>query len=421
MDKKKEFALKRANELKNRIKDYSQIKKTITVGLDYQDKINERKENILDILNAKESNWNSYIWQLKNRIDNADTLSKFIDLSSEEIKQIKKVEKQFRWAISPYYLSLINPTNILDPIKLISIPTYLELEDPNNELDPMREEYNNPAGAITRRYPDRLIINVTNECAMYCRYCQRRRNIGQKDKITSESLLKESIDYIKDNEEIRDVLLTGGDPLTISDNKLEKLIKEIYDIPHVEMIRIGTRTIVTVPQRITDRLCNMLEKYHPLYINTHFNHPMEITQESKKAADKLNNSGIPLGNQAVLLNGINNDKNIMKCLNQTLLKIRIKPYYLFHCKNIKGTRHFNTSINEGLEIMEDLRGSTSGLAIPTYIINAPKGSGKTPLLPQYILSQKKGEITLRTWENKIMKVENKPSLNLKELLNRKYK
>lgn len=329
---RKEFALKRAKKLKSSIDDYSKIKKSIPMGLNSRDEINLRKSNILDFLDANESDWDNYIWQLKNRISDVDTLSRLIELSSQEIDQIRMVEKEFRWAISPYYLSLINPNDHLDPIKLMSIPSYLELEDSNDELDPMKEKCSNPAGSITRRYPDRLIINVTNECPTYCRHCQRRRNIGQTDRSKPKAVLQESIDYINNNKEIRDVLLTGGDPLTLNNNKLEWIISQLYDIPHVEMIRLGTRTLVTMPQRITTDLCEMLKKYEPFYINTHFNHPMEITHEAKEAADKLTNSGIPLGNQSVLLNGVNNDKYIMRYLNQTLLRIRIKPYYLFHSK-----------------------------------------------------------------------------------------
>ncbi len=240
-------------------------------------------------------------------------------------------------------MSLIDPEDICDPIKLLSIPTHIELEDEQEDLDPMGEEYTNPAGCITRRYPDRLIINVTNECAMYCRHCQRRRNIGQQDSHKSKAIIQESIDYIRENEEIRDVLVTGGDALTLKDDYLEWILSQLKEIPHVDYVRLGTRTLVTMPQRITDEFCNMLKKYHPVYINTHFNHPMEITKESKEACEKLANAGVPLGNQAVLLNGINNDKFVMRCLNQELLKIRVKPYYIFQSKHV---REQNISIHQ---------------------------------------------------------------------------
>ena len=418
MDDKNRVSLERAKELKSRIEDYIKIKDSIPKGLEQEEQINKRKNNILNILGASESDWNNYKWQLSNRITDVDTLAKILNLTQKEIDSIREVESQFRWAISPYYLSLIDPNDSYDPIKLMSIPTYIELDDEISDLDPMGEEFTNPAGSITRRYPDRLIINVTNECAMYCRHCQRRRNIGQEDCQKSRDIIKESIDYVRNNEEIRDVLITGGDPLTLNDSMLEWIISELRSIKHVDYIRLGSRTLVTMPQRITDEFCDMIKKYHPIYINTHFNHPMEITKETKEACEKLANSGVPLGNQAVLLNGVNNDKYLMKALNHELLKVRVKPYYIFHSKHVKGTSHFNTSVDEGMEIMEYLRGYTSGMAIPTYIINAPKGKGKTPLLPQYLISKGSDYIMIRTWEGEVVKVDDHKSVNIKEAIDK---
>lgn len=416
MDKNTEISLKRAEQLKSRIDDYTQIKKGIPKGLEQVSNIEKRKTHILNVLGASESDWNDYKWQLSNRISNVDTLSKILKLTEKEINQIKEVESKFRWAISPYYLSLIDPDNMFDAIKLMSIPSYIELQDNVADLDPMGEEFTNPAGCITRRYPDRLIMNVTNECAMYCRHCQRRRNIGDKDVAKSKDVIKQSIEYIRNNEEIRDVLITGGDPLTLNDEMLDWILSEIRSIEHVDYIRLGSRTLVTMPQRITDSFCEIIKKYHPIYINTHFNHPMEITKETKEACEKLANSGVPLGNQAVLLNGVNNDKFIMRCLNHELLKCRVRPYYIFHSKHVQGTTHFNTSIDEGLEIMENLRGFTSGMAIPTYIVNAPKGKGKTPILPQYLISQGKGYKMIRTWEGEVIKYDDHPSKDMKEII-----
>ncbi|WP_155485990.1 glutamate 2,3-aminomutase [Paraclostridium sordellii] len=418
MDEKNRVSLERAKELKLRIEDYIKIKDSIPKGLEQEEQINKRKNNILNILGASESDWNNYKWQLSNRITDVDTLAKILNLTQKEIDSIREVQSQFRWAISPYYLSLINPDDSYDPIKLMSIPTYIELDDEISDLDPMGEEFTNPAGSITRRYPDRLIINVTNECAMYCRHCQRRRNIGQEDCQKSRDIIKESIDYVRNNEEIRDVLITGGDPLTLNDSMLEWIISELRSIKHVDYIRLGSRTLVTMPQRITDEFCDMIKKYHPIYINTHFNHPMEITKETKEACEKLANSGVPLGNQAVLLNGVNNDKYLMRALNHELLKVRVKPYYIFHSKHVKGTSHFNTSVDEGMEIMEYLRGYTSGMAIPTYIINAPKGKGKTPLLPQYLISKGSDYIMIRTWEGEVVKVDDHKSVNIKEAIDK---
>ncbi len=416
MEDKRKIALERAKTLKSRIDDYLKVRPSILKGREKTEEIKARKQRILDLLGGSESDWNDYKWQVKNRISNVDVLTKLIRLRDDEVDAIRKVDKLFRWAISPYYLSLIDPDELFDPIKLMAMPTFLEVEDTYEDLDPMGEEYTNPAGTITRRYPDRLIINVTNECAMYCRFCQRRRNIGQADEHAPKTEIQQSIDYIRENPEIRDVLVTGGDPLTLSDKQLDWILGELHAIDHVEYIRLGSRTPVTMPQRVTDSLVDVLKKYHPVFINTHFNHPMEITEESKEACEKLANAGIPLGNQAVLLNGVNNDKFVMRSLNHELLKIRVKPYYIFHAKAVKGTRHFNTSIDDGIEIMEYLRGYTSGMAIPTYIVNAPKGKGKTPILPEYLVSRGKNSFTIRTWEGEVLTCENQPTMDLKEAI-----
>ncbi len=408
-------SLVRADELKLQIKEYLDERTKMTSGRDLKERIRVQKEKILKVLNADETAWDDYHWQIRERISNVEVLSKIIDLTDKEIKDIKIIEKRFRWAVSPYYLSLINPDEKLDPIKLLSIPSGAEAALEGYD-DPMNEKGTNPAGSITRRYPDRLIINVTNVCAMYCRHCQRRRNIGEIDNHQNDLIIQESIDYISNNPEIRDVLLTGGDPLLLSDSKLESILKRLRAIDHVEIIRIGSRTPVTMPQRITSELTDMLKKYHPIYLNTHFNHPHEVTNESKIACERLSDAGVVLGNQAVLLNGVNNDKYCMKFLNQELLKIRVRPYYLFQAKHVQGTEHFVTSIDDGLEIMEHLRGFTSGLAIPYYIVNAPDGFGKTPILPQYVVSRGKNTVKIRTWEGKVFDVENRPTRNINEFL-----
>ena len=414
---KKQIARDRASELRSRIQDYIRVKDTIPRGMatSQQEKSEENKRRILAHLKGTEDNWNDYRWQLRNRISDLDTLLAFVSLDRDEIAAVQDVAKKYRWSISPYYLSLVDDDNRFDPIKLQSIPFVAELIG-DGLADPMAEEYTNPAGAITRRYPDRVIINVTNQCAMYCRHCQRRRNIGSDDHHTSRKKLEESIAYIKDNPEIRDVLITGGDALLVSDATLDWLLGELYAIKSVDFVRLGTRVLVTMPQRITDNLVNILKKYPPLYINTQFNHPKELTKDAKEACDKLASAGIPLGNQAVLLNGINNDKYVMRLLNQELLKFRIRPYYIFHAKRVVGTTHFNTSVDDGIEIMEYLRGYTSGMAIPTYIINAPKGHGKTPITPQYLISRGKGSIKIRTWEGKVFDYPSPPTRELKEYL-----
>lgn len=402
---KREISLLRAGELKSRIEDYIGAKKHIAKGLDLTSKISERKERVKKVLGASEDMWNDWKWQLSNHITDVDVLSRIINIDDRQKKDIQDVGKTYAWGISPYYTTLMDEDDPLCPIRQIAIPCIAELEDEKGTMDPMSEEFTNPAGTVTRRYPDRLIIYVTNECGSYCRFCQRRRHIGCSSGMVDRKKIIESIDYVKENKEIRDVLVTGGDPFTLEDDDLEWILSSIRAIPHVEIIRIGTRVPVTLPMRITEKLCSMLKKYHPLYVNTHFNHPLEICEDSKKAAGMLADSGIPLGNQMVLLNGINNDKNVVKCLNQELLKIRIKPYYIFHPKSVKGTEHFKCSIDEGIEIMEHLRGYTSGMAIPYYIVNAPGGLGKVPILPQYLISKGKGYFVVRTWEGKIVKID----------------
>ncbi len=405
-EEKREIARWRAQKLKARIEDYLEARDKIPTGFTQAEKIAKRKKNILDLLGGTERDWEDWKWQIKNRIKDVSVLKKILQLTKQEISEIEKVGSQFRWAISPYYLSLIEPGNPKDPVRLQAVPMLKEIEDVTGAADPMAEEFTSPASCITRRYPDRLIINVTNKCAMYCRHCQRRRNIGEIDRSKSQKDLEEALNYIRKSPEIRDVLLTGGDALILEEDKLDWLLTELDNIPHVEIKRIGSRTPVTLPQRITEELCDMLSRHAPLYLNTQFNHPQEITPDAQKACERLSKAGIPLGNQAVLLKGINNDPHVMKKLNHELLKIRVRPYYIFHAKNVIGTSHFITKVEEGIEIMEKLRGYTSGLAIPTYIINAPQGYGKTPIFPDYLISSGKDRIKIRTWEGRVIDYPN---------------
>jgi len=266
---KREHALQRAEELESRIRPYLDAKDKILTGFDLQEQHQKLKLKILEYFKATEEQWNDWHWQMKNRIEDVETLGKLIDLSYEQKQVIEKIEKECRWSISPYYLSILDPNDPSCPIWMQAIPSAHEIDDPYGKEDPMAEEYTSPAPRITRRYPDRLIINITNQCAMFCRHCQRRRNIGEIDKPAPKKDIEEAINYIRNNPEIRDVLVTGGDPLTLTDDKLEWILSEIRNIPSVEIIRLGSRTLVTLPQRITQKLCDMLEKYHPLYINTH--------------------------------------------------------------------------------------------------------------------------------------------------------
>jgi glutamate 2,3-aminomutase len=395
----------RFERLRNEITDYEEIKGSILTGIEDYEKIEYQKKKILKYLNASEKDYSDYHWQIKNRFTSAEALSKIIDLSEEDMKYINEVASRYRFAVSPYYLSLIDPENPGCPIRKQSVPSAEELND-LGELDPMDEKGTAVREIITRRYPDRLIIKITNVCGMFCRFCQRRRLIGETDRVVPRPKIQQAIEYVRENCEIRDVLITGGDAFLASDELIEWMLKELRAIPHVEIIRLGSRTPVTLPQRITQKLVDVLKKYHPVFVNTHFNHPREITPEAKTACGMLADAGIPLGNQMVLLKGVNNDKYVVRKLNQKLLTIRVKPYYIFHPKTVKGTSHFWVKIGEGLEIMESLRGRTSGLAIPTYIINGPNGLGKTPIMPNYLLYTGKDKAAFRNWQGKSFEVDN---------------
>ncbi|AAM24434.1 lysine 2,3-aminomutase [Caldanaerobacter subterraneus subsp. tengcongensis MB4] len=406
VEEKRKIALQRAEELKKKIEPYLRASEKIETGFKLSEKFRENKEKIKNLFGATEEEWNDWRWQIRNRISDVETLKKIVNLSEEEIENIKRVSTRYRWAISPYYASLMDPDNPFCPIRMRAIPSIKELTDKYGVPDPMAEEYTSPAPLITRRYPDRLIINVTNQCGMFCRHCQRRRNIGEVDYPAKHEDIEAALEYIRNNPEIRDVLITGGDPLTLEDEKIDWILSELDKIPHVEIKRIGTAAPVTFPQRITDELCKILTKHLPLYINTQFNHPKEVTEEAKEACFKLARAGVALGNQAVLLKGINNDPHVMKKLNHELLRIMVKPYYIFHAKSVQGTTHFVTTVQDGLEIMEQLRGYTSGLAIPWYIINAPEGHGKTPIVPQYLLMVGKEYVLIRNWEGKVFEYPN---------------
>ncbi len=395
----------RFTALRDSIDDYLSIKDSIRTGIEDEEEIEHQKKKILKSLNASQSEWDDYRWQLKNRFTGHTELARIIGLSKEETEDIERVGKKYRYAISPYYLSLVKPGDPACPVRLQSVPSMHELED-RGELDPMDEAGSTPVELVTRRYPDRLIIKVTNMCGMYCRFCQRRRLIGEFDTHASKEKILKAIDYVRRNREIRDVLITGGDAFILEDSQIEWILSELRSIKHVEIIRFGSRTPVTLPQRITRELVKVLKKYHPVYVNTHFNSPREITRESKRACEILADAGIPLGNQMVLLKGVNDNRHVVRKLNQALLAIRVKPYYIFHPKTVRGTSHFWVTVQEGLEIMESLRGRTSGLAIPTYIVNGSKGLGKTPLLPNYLLYIGKDRAVLRNWQGEIFEVEN---------------
>lgn len=346
--------------------------------------------------------WNDWHWQVKNRIETVEELKKYIALTPAEEEGIKKSLKTIRMAITPYYLTLIDTNNPNCPIRKQSVPTEAELiTSPEDILDPLSEDEDSPVPGLTHRYPDRVLFLITDMCSMYCRHCTRRRFAGQSDAASPDERIDKCIDYIARTPQVRDVLLSGGDALMVSDAKLESIIKRLRAIPHVEIVRIGSRTPVVCPQRITPELCNMLKKYHPIWLNTHFNHPNEITPEAAAACARLADAGVPLGNQSVLLRGINDCPNIMLRLVRGLVKIRVRPYYIYVCDLSQGIRHFRTPVSKGIEIMESLRGHTSGFAVPTFVVDAPGGGGKTPVMPNYVISQSPYHVVLRNFEGVI--------------------
>jgi len=352
--------------------------------------------------NAKAANWNDWQWQIKNRIQTVDKLREVVDITATEAGDIKQCLKHFRMAITPYYASLMDPTDRNCPIRRQAVPLIDELKhDHADMIDPLHEDVDSPVPGITHRYPDRVLLLVTDQCSMYCRHCTRRRMAGGKDKAMPKTQIDRAIAYIKNNSKVRDVLISGGDPLTLSDQNLEYIIRRLRAIKHVEIIRIGTRMPVVLPQRITPELCNMLKKYHPIWLNTHFNHPKEITPQSIEACERLVNAGIQVGNQSVLLRGVNDCTNVMKKLLHKLLVMRVRPYYLYQCDLSRGIGHFRTSVGKGIEIMENLRGHTTGFAVPTFVIDAPGGGGKIPVLPQYLISRSDKKVILRNFEGNI--------------------
>ena len=298
-------------------------------------------------------------------------------------------------AITPYYLSLIDPNDANDPVRKQAIPTADELfRSTEDQEDPLHEDVDSPTPGLTHRYPDRALILVTDQCSMYCRHCTRRRFAGQNDSAVPMDQIQKSIEYIRNTPQVRDVLLSGGDALLMSDDRLEQIIKQLREIPHVEIIRIGSRTPVVLPQRITEDFVNMLKKYHPIWLNTHFNHSNEITPESKRACELMADAGIPLGNQSVLLRGINDCTHVMLKLVNDLVKIRVRPYYIYQCDLSLGLSHFRTPVAKGIEIIEGLRGHTSGYCVPTFVVDAPGGGGKTPVMPNYVISQSHYKVIL---------------------------
>ena len=352
--------------------------------------------------NVTPEEWNDWQWQVRNRITNIDQLKAVLPLTEQEEDALTDSLGMLRMAVTPYYMSLIDPEDPEDPVRKQAIPTAKETHvSPADLLDPLHEDSDSPVPGLTHRYPDRGILMVTDQCSMYCRHCTRRRKAGETDRAYGRDTIQACIDYIRRTPTFRDVILTGGDPLLVSDEMLDWLLGELRSIPHLEIIRLGTRTPVVMPQRITENLCKIIRKHHPIWVNTHFNHPFEITEASKAACERLADAGAPLGNQSVLLRGVNDDPYIMRELCHQLTRMRVRPYYIYQCDLSTGIEHFRTPVAKGIEIMEYLRGHTSGLAVPTYIVDAPGGGGKIPVMPNYLISMSDKKVILRNYEGVI--------------------
>ncbi len=346
--------------------------------------------------------WNDWTWQAKNRITNLAELKKYIALTPEEEQGIEKCLETFRMAVTPYYLSLIDLEDPGDPLRRQAVPSVEELYfAPEESADSLHEDTDSPVKGLTHRYPDRVLFLLTDRCASYCRHCTRRRLVGQTDNSMPKEQIDACIDYIRQHPEVRDVLLSGGDVFMQSDEMLEYVISALRKIEHVEIIRLGTRTPAVMPQRITQSLCDMLKKYHPIWVNVHFNHPNEITPDAAAACARLADAGIPLGNQSVLLAGVNDCVHVMRKLVNDLVKIRVRPYYIYVCDLSLGLSHFRTPVSKGIEIIEGLRGHTSGFCVPTFVVDAPGGGGKVPVMPNYVLSQTPRKVILRNFEGVI--------------------
>lgn len=347
-----------------------------------------------------DAEWNDWRWQQRKRFRKIEQLENAFNISQGERDAFAKSDKMFHMGITPYYASLMDQNDPYCPIRLQSVPQLGELDIlPTDLEDPLAEERDMPVPGITHRYPDRVLFYTTHNCPVYCRHCTRKRKVSDPSTMTDKDQHELAFAYIEKHTEIRDIVISGGDPLSLSDDRLDYILGRLRAIPHVEIFRLGTRNLVTLPQRVTDDFVKMLRKHQPVFVNTHFNHPKECTAEALEACRKLADAGCVIGNQMVLLKGVNDDWRIVRELNHRLLLMRVRPYYIYQCDLSQGISHFRTSIETGLEIMEHLRGHTSGLAVPTFVVDAPGGGGKIPLLPEYVVKHDDKTWTIRNFRN----------------------
>jgi lysine 2,3-aminomutase len=350
--------------------------------------------------------WNDWHWQQRERVTRLDQLERVLRVTPDERRAAVETEAEFQMGITPYYAALMDPDDPACPVRLQSVPTLGEtFVSPADLEDPLAEERDMPTPGITHRYPDRVLFYTTHNCPVYCRHCTRKRKVADPTSAAAKKQIEDSLAYIEQHAEIRDVVISGGDPLSLSDERLDYILGRLRAIPHVEIFRLGTRNLVTLPQRVTDEFVRMLREHHPVYVNTHFNHPKECTAEAFEAARRIADAGCPIGNQMVLLKGVNDDAAIVKELNHRLLLMRIRPYYIYQCDLAKGIGHFRTPVEKGIEIIEALRGHTSGLAVPQFVVDAPGGGGKIPVNPQYVVGREGKRWILRNWAGKRFEYE----------------
>lgn len=357
---------------------------------------------VQEIMDATDEEWNDWRWQLRHRFTELEQFSKVLELTPEEEEGIRRSDGRMALSVTPYLMGLMEPSNPRDPIRMQAIPTAQEFDiEEEDRLDPLSEDQDSPVPGLVHRYPDRVLLLVTHQCPIYCRYCTRKRWVGEPHPGIGEETLELACDYIARHKKIRDVLISGGDPLMLSDEKLARIVQRVRQIPTVEFVRMGSKVPAILPMRITPSLVEALRPYHPLYLSLHFTHPKELTPETRRACNLLADGGFPLGSQTVLLKGVNDRAETLKLLFQQLLTVRVRPYYLYQCDPVVGAAHFRTTVEKGIEIIEKLRGHTSGYAVPTYVVDAPGGGGKIPLQPNYYLGRVNGTSVLRNFEGKV--------------------
>jgi len=345
--------------------------------------------------------WNDWHWQQRERVTDLEQLEKVVNVTPDERRAVVETAAEFQMGITPYYAALMDPDDPSCPVRLQSVPKMDETQVSAVDLeDPLAEERDMPTPGITHRYPDRVLFYVTHNCPVYCRHCTRKRKVADPTSAAAKKQIEDSLAYIEKHPEVRDVVISGGDPLSLSDERLDYILGRLRAIPHVEIFRLGTRNLVTLPQRVTDDFCRMLREHHPVFVNTHFNHPKECTAEAFEATRRIADAGCPIGNQMVLLKGVNDDPKLVKELNHKLLLMRVRPYYIYQCDLARGIGHFRTPVEKGIEIIESLRGHTSGLAVPQFVIDAPHGGGKIPVNPQYVTGREGKTWKLRNYAKK---------------------